>query len=118
MLWSLWSVRAFSRSNDSPEREINVYRLESLVQYSFLNSLLKHARILRYSDRKRREAWECVVRYLPQHIQPLLPTQRINQLGRPPDQLAITDFFPVLTSPHRYLLLLAFALCYAHLSRL
>jgi hypothetical protein len=43
--------------------------------------------------------WECVVRYLPQHIQPLLPTQPINQLGRPPDQLAITDFFPVLPSP-------------------
>ena len=52
MLWSLWSVRAFSRSNDSPEREINIFfsfiqfkereinifRLESPMQYSFLNS--------------------------------------------------------------------------------
>ena len=38
MLWSLWSVRAFSRSNDSPEREINVSMLESLVQYSFLTA--------------------------------------------------------------------------------
>ena len=100
MLWTIWSLRSSSRRPDNqPDPPIPQHRTELLAEYSFLSNLLKHIRILRYSDKPRTEQWDNYQKAILFKIQSLMNALPEAENIPVSIQTAITDFFAVLHPP-------------------
>ena len=97
MLWTIWSLRISSRRHDNqPDPPTPQHRTELLAEYSFLSNLLKHIRILRYSDKARTKLWDEYQKAISFKIQSLMNSLP-EATGAPVSiQTAITDFFAVI----------------------
>ena len=96
MLWTTWSLRiSFRRPNNPPDSPTPQDRIELLAEYSFLSNLLKHIRILRYSDKARIEQWVEYQKVIVNEIRSLISS--LPEAANIPVsiQTVITDFFAV-----------------------